>query len=220
MSRLLPLLSGAEMRFFSQGKAAFFEAEQLSVLEKEFLFEHFLCEESFQNAGSGQGVAVDWDGHFLGLLNIGNHFEMHWIDCDDAWEETWSQLANLEKAIGKELSFAFSQKFGYLTSRLSDCGTALSVCAYLHIPALNHTGQLHTLLQNLEDVRAISMEGTMEHLLGDFLLVKNAFTLGVSEEAILRSVHLAATKLIGAERAARKTMMEKNDSAVKDLISR
>src|SRR5579885_1631583 len=25
MSRLLPLLSGAEMRFFSQGKAAFFE---------------------------------------------------------------------------------------------------------------------------------------------------------------------------------------------------
>lgn len=219
MNRLIPLLAGVHTRVLGK-ETPFYPAEELSVLEKEFLYEHFLCEESFQNASTGQGMSVALDSHFLGLFNIGDHLHMQWVDCNDTWEETWSKLATLEKEIGQELAYAFSPKFGYLTSKVAECGTALSVCAYLHIPALIHTGQLQALLQNLEDVRAFGMEGTIEHLLGDFLLLKNSFTLGVSEEAILRSVHLAAMKLVGAEQSARKTMIERSDAVVKDLISR
>lgn len=220
MGRLLSLLSDSHLKVFGNEQAVFYPAEELPVLEKEFLFEHFLCEESFQNTGSGQGLAVAVKGHFLGLFNFRDHISMQWIDCGDSWDETWSQLADYEKAIGSELAYAFSPKFGYLTSQLPDCGTALTVCAYVHIPALSHTGQLPALLHNLEEVRAVGMEGTTEHLLGDFVLLKNAFTLGVAEEGILRSVHLAATKLVGAETAARKKMVEEKNAVVKDLISR
>lgn len=220
LNRLLPLLTNAHQQILGKENVQFFPAEELAALDKEFLFEHFLCEEGFQNADKGQGMIVALEGHFLALFNIRNHITLQWVDCCDAWEDTWGQLARLESEIGRELAYAFSPKFGYLTSQMENCGTALTVCAYLHVPALNHTGQIPALLHNLEEVRATGMEGTGEHLLGDFLLVKNAFTLGVSEEGILRSVHLAATKVVGAESAARSKMVKENDVVVKDLISR
>ncbi len=220
MNRLAPLLVASLQRILGKEEAQFFAAEEMSVLDKEFLFEHFLCEESFQNAGSGQGVVLTQAGHFLAQINIGDHLSLQWVDCKEAWEDTWNQLARMEKEIGSELAYAFSQKFGYLTSRLENCGTALTVCAYLHVPALNHLGQLPPLIHNLEEIRATGMEGTTEHLLGDFLLVKNGYTLGVSEEGILRSVHLAATKLVGAERSARAKLGAENNAVMKDQITR
>ncbi len=220
MNRLLPLLADAQLRALHGKEGQFYRADELSPLDKEFLFEHFFCEESFQNAGSGQGLVLALEGHFLALLNIRDHITFQWVDCCDTWEDTWNQLAKLERSMGSDLAYAFSSKFGYLTSHLAECGTALTVCAYLHVPVLNHTGQLTALLHDLEEVRMTGMEGTSEHLLADLLLVKNTYTLGVSEEGILRHVHLAATKIVGAERAERAKMTSDNDVAIKDRISR
>lgn len=220
MNRLLPLLANAHLKVLGKETCAFFPAEELSLLDKEFLFEHFLNEESFQNATKGQGLVVGLDGHFLALLNVRDHINLQWVDYQDAWENTWTLLAKIEKGIGNELPYAFSSKFGYLTSNLENCGTGLTICAYLLIPGLNYTKELRPLLHNIEEVKAVGMEGNLDHLLGDLLLLKNSYTLGVSEEGILRSVHLAATKIVGAERAVRAKMIQENNAEVKDLISR
>ncbi len=220
MNRLIPLLTDAFVRVLGKETMLFFPTEELTLQDKEFLYEHFLCEESFQNAGAGQGVVITATGSFLALFNIDDHINLQWLDCKAAWEDTWNLLAKLEKEIGDVLAYAFSPKFGYLTSRVENCGTALKVCAYLHLPALSHGGKLPPLLHSLDDVRATGMEGTKDHLLADFILLKNAVNLGVSEQEILRSVHLAATKLIGAERAERSRLANESNAEMKDLITR
>jgi protein arginine kinase len=197
-----------------------FPANRLSPIDKEFLCEHFFCSEGFQNASIGQGFAIDLQGRFFGQINLQDHLCLQWIDTGDSWEETWSELAKCEEMIAKELPYAFLPQFGFLTANLNNCGTGLTISAFLHVPALLALKKLDELLQNLEDVEAVGLEGTKDDRTADFLVVKNAYTLGLSEQEILRAVHLAATKIASAEKGARAQIQKEENAEVKDLISR
>src|SRR6185436_6805545 len=105
--------------------SAYFPADKLSPLDKEFIFEHFLCLESFQNADKGQGFFLDETGHFLAQANLKNHLQLQLINTSGDILTAWADLVKIETEIGKTLSYAFSPKFGYLTSDPTLCGTAL-----------------------------------------------------------------------------------------------
>ena len=219
MERIFQLLEKPINTFFDK-RCKIFPANQIAALDKEFLCEHFFCAEGFQNAALGQGFVLDSQGHFFGQINLKDHLTLQWTDVGDLWEETWKELVKCEEFIAKELPFAFSAQFGFLTANPPDCGTALRVSAYLHVPALIVLKGLNDLLQNLEDVQAVGLEGTKEDRTADYLVVKNAYTLGLSEQEILRSVHLAATKIASAEKAARLKIQKEESTEIKDLISR
>src|SRR5271167_4098987 len=96
--------------------AFFLKAEEVSALDKEYLFEHFLCMEGFQNTLQGQGFVVDNSGSFFAKLNIQDHLQVQLVDSMGDWEKVWNRLSELETAIGSTLEFCFSPKFGYLTA--------------------------------------------------------------------------------------------------------
>jgi protein arginine kinase len=198
------------------------KAEDVSALDKEFLYEHFICSENLQNTLAGQGFIVDNTGRFLALINIGDHLQLVLIDCKDDWENTWNLLTKLENAIGSSLDYAFSSKFGYLTSDPLFCGTGLVILTYLHLPALIHTGQLSEALikQKEEGVTAAGMQGNLDELIGDLVVLSNNCTLGLTEENILHSVHSTAMKLMVSEKTMRTHLQQENNPAIKDLVSR
>jgi len=200
----------------------YFPADKLSPIDKEFIFEHFLCLESFQNAGKGQGFLIDETAHFLAQLNLKNHLQLQLIDTSPDLLSAWSQLVKLETEIGKSLDYAFSPKFGYLTSDPTLCGTALQALLFLHIPALHHTGQLHEVLgkQTEDDIITMGLEGALDDLVGDFLILKNRYTLGVTEESLLHALQNTAMKFTSAEKALRIHLKETGNSEIKDLVSR
>ncbi len=198
------------------------KAEQLDAQEKEFLFEHFLCKEGFQNTTKGQAFVVDDSSHFLGLMNIYDHLQLQWIDSKGQWEKAWETLNNIALAVSSSMDFAFSPRFGYLTSDPSHCGTGLIVTCYLHIPALLFSGKLQEALSQYKEgsVLATGLQGKADELIGDFLVLQNNYTLGINEEAILRDLHTSATKIVLAEKTIRAHFKEKNDSNLRDLIGR
>ena len=55
---------------------------------------------------------------------------------------------------------------------------------------------------------------------GDFVLLQNSCTLGLTEEMILRDLHLSATKLTLSEKALRDQYKKENHLETKDAISR
>lgn len=197
-------------------------AEQLSSLDKEFLFERFLCLESFQNAIKGQGFIIDDSGEFLGSLNLKNHLQLQLIDSNTNLEDSWARLSKIESEIAKSLDFAFSPKFGYLTSDPTQCGTGLIAISYLHLPALIHTKQLHDTLgkQKDEDLTAMGLEGSLDELVGDILVLRNHYTLGLSEENIIHALETTTMKLMASEKAIRSHLKTDNNTAIKDQISR
>lgn len=195
-------------------------AEKLSPLDKEFLYEHFLCLESFQNAGKGQGFILDGTDHFLAKINLENHLQLQLIDTSADLLSAWARLEKIETEIGKSVEYAFSPKFGYLTSDPTQCGTALQALLYLHLPALHHTGQLFDVIrdQKEEGIITMGLEGSLDDLIGDFLILRNKYTLGVTEEGILHSLQILAIKLMTAERKLRSNLQD--NAEIKDLVSR
>ncbi len=206
-----------------QNKSAhYYPAETLSSLDKELVFEHFLCLESFQNAGKGQGFILDDTGRSLILINIKNHLQIGLFDISKDVIPAWTELANLETELGKKIEYAFSPRFGYLTSDSLLCGTALQAFFYLHVPALHHTGQLHEMIskQKDENILPMSLEGNINDLIGDILILKNHYTLGVTEENILHSLQTMTLKLAAAEKTVRSHLKEEGNPEIKDLVSR
>lgn len=196
----------------------FFQQKDLSGGAREFVYEHFLFLRGFEEPPDGSGILIENKGEFLALFNIGDHLQMRILSPTTHWDEAWKRLTSLSDQI--EQSFAFSPKFGYLSSDPSNCGTGLSVYAYLHVPALIHCKQLESALPQNEEVVFMGLAGDLKQLIGDIVVVENNFSIGVSEDAILHAVQTAATKLIGAEKTMRSHLKEKPDEEMKDLISK
>ncbi|MES2345248.1 MAG: protein arginine kinase [Chlamydiota bacterium] len=201
---------------------SFLPAEKLSPMDKEYLFEHFFSQSHFQNTMEGQGFIIDQTSYFLGMINVDDHIQLHLVDAQGKWDNSWNTLSQLDTTLGKSLDYAFSSRFGYLTSNPGLCGTGLEVYVYLHLPALIHTGKLSETLskETDEEVLITGMQGTLEELVGDFIVLKNRYSLGLSEETILKTLYAAAMKLMAAEKTARTQIQQEDNSEIKDQISR
>jgi len=199
-----------------------YRAEDLIPLEKEYLFEHFLFPQSFQQAHAGEAFIVDDTGEFLAVLNIREHIQLMILDCHEDIENTWNRLVKIETALGKNINFSFSQKFGFLTADASQCGTGLQVYSFLHLPALIHTKKLEEAINVIHDgsVSITGLQGDPNEFIGDLVFVHNNYTLGLTEENIISTLRTFTTKLVLSEKSARSQMRNANNPEVKDKVSR
>jgi protein arginine kinase len=203
-------------------KSSFVYANDLEPLEKEFLFEHFFCMEAFQQAHKGEGFVLDPQGKFLGILNVRDHLQLHFIDYQGKLEKSWNKLSEIEESLSKRLKFSFHRKFGYLTSDINHSGTGLSCVVFAHVPALNQSGELKKFLSlnSSEFVCVRSLLGETEGFVGDCLVVSNPFKTAISEEDLIGEIRRFVTKLEVAEKIARRSLKERPSVSVLDSVSR
>lgn len=197
-------------------------SEEITAAQKEFLIEHFLISEGFQEADQGTAFGIDATGEFISLFNINAHVQLQITDCSGDLEKSWNRLAHIEKTMQKNFKFAFSTKFGFLTSDPMHCGTGLIVSAFLHVPALIHTNGLFDCLEREKGEGIISsgLQGNPDEFIGDILMIHNRYTLGVNEETILSSLRNAVLHTVIAEKAARSQIKSQNNKTIKDLIAK
>jgi protein arginine kinase len=221
-TQLLSLLINAFLQGGSFDKPFAIHAEEISPLERNFLLEHFLIFESIHDPHPGEGFILDSTGQFLAVLNFKDHLALHVLDVRGDLEKTWQELVGKENTLQKSLNFAFSQKFGFLTSDPSNCGTGLIVTAFLHLPALIHLDQLKSLLEaeKNEATTECGLQGNPEELVGDILTIRNAYTLGVNEENIIGTLRSTILKLVLAEKSARSHAKQEGSQLLQDKISR
>lgn len=198
------------------------KADEISPLDKEFLSEHFISLAPFTQAQSGEAFIIDQTGQFLCTINVDDHLHLQFLDTEGKLEESWNKLLRIETELGKSVNYSFSPKFGFLTSDFNLCGTGMLVYIYLQLPALIHTGRIDQLLEDYaeEGIVITGIQGDPREIIGDLLVIRNKFTLGVNEENILSSVETIATKLIVEEKAMRKKLKESGDANLKDMVSR
>lgn len=199
-----------------------YKGEDLASLDKEFLMEHFLAMQSYHQAHTGEAFVLDETGTFLASLNIGDHIYLSLIDCMGELENAWSRLVKIETALGKTLNYSFSSRFGFLTSDLTLCGTAFEAAVYLQVPGLIHTGVVDDFLEKHADesLSITGIQGNPTEVIGDILVIKNNYTLGVTEENILSSLRTFTTQVLSAEKTARSQIKKDEDPDIKDKVSR
>lgn len=223
--QMLPFLSQDLLNTSLLKKPKLIKAEEMGPIEKEFLLEHFLSSQSFHQTSVGEAFLLDETGEFLAVLNLDNHLMLEKMDVKEELESAWDYLVQIETHLSKSLGFAFSPQFGFLTADPTECGTALSVSLFLHLPALIHLNQLEEILQkNHEDsIIQTGLQGDPHEIIGDILALHNNYTLGLTEENILSSLRTLATKLVAEEKSARTNLKQTqttDSDFFKDKISR
>lgn len=203
-------------------KPQFLYAEKLTPAQKEFLFEHFLCTEGFHQAHQGDGFVIDHSSSFLGVVNVQDHLQLQLLDCKGEIEAAWNKLLKMEIELGKELSFAFNDRFGFLTADPSHCGTGLLLHLFVQLPAMIHSGRLQEVLsrKHLEGIGVMGLQGEPDHLIGDIVVLYNTATLGLTEEDIVTKARSILTILYMEEKSALAALRSQPPQTIKDAVSR
>ena len=126
-ARLLSLLEETFQKTEKGQGLLYFGANKLTPKEKAFLSEHFLSFEDWQHTDKNSAFMLDPQSRLLAVLNVHDHILLHWIDSEGQWDKAWKELSTFEEELGSHLNYAFSSRFGYLTSNPVTCGTGLSV---------------------------------------------------------------------------------------------
>jgi protein arginine kinase len=219
---VLELLLGALKTSQQMSNIKIFLSEQVTPLEREFLAEHFLIFEAPKNGRYGQAYITEESGRILLQINARDHFELHMLEPFGELEKAFESLLSIEKHVEKSLPFAFSNKFGYLTSDAIHSGTGLIVNAYVHIPALLHQGGFQQILdpEGKEGLLFTSLQGNPDDLIGDLLVVRNRWTTGLSEESILASIRNTVLRITVEEQSIRSKLDRQKEDKLTDRISR
>ena len=218
---ILATLKQSLMHTSQLGTPTFYDMNTIHSWEKEYILEHFWTTCNKRDAEFKSGMIVDQSGTFLAILNGEDHLILHTIDTQSDWKQTQNKLFLIEAELSNNHSFAYSPQFGYLTSTPSNSGTAFTVQAFLHLPALIHLNQIEeVLVKEIDD--SIRAKGLREKkwFIGDILVIENRYTLGITENHILEEVHQSATKLINLEKTLRNDLIEMPPSEIINQTSR
>ncbi len=198
------------------------KAEDLGPYDKEYIGERFLSTEGYNQAHAGEAFILDEKGEFLATINVRDHLHLQLIDTRREPEKQWNRLVRMETALGSSLSYAFSSRYGFLTADRDLCGTAMQMRVFLQLPALIHTELIDDILNETADesIMITGLHGNPTEVVGDILVVKNNYTLGVTEENIISNIQSFAGKLILKEYATRKEIKSTQNSEIKDRVSR
>ncbi len=223
--QIIALLSPALLTHEQLNEVRILPAEELSPLEKEFLVEHFLSHQSFHQAHSGEAFIIDKSCTFLAVFNLHDHLILQLIDAKEELENSYENLLKIENKINQSANFAFSSKFGFLTSDVTQCGTGLVVNVFLHLPMLRYSNTLNQVLaKNMADgITQTGLQGNPQDIIGDIVAFHNSYTIGTTEENIFTNLRTLATHLVIEENSLRQQMQQSTETAsaeIKDRVSR
>jgi protein arginine kinase len=137
-------------------------------------------------------------------------------------DEAWEAVNALDDQLGGELSFAFSEEFGYLTACPTNVGTGMRASVLVHLPSLVLTSRIKKVLAGVTQVglaaRGFHGEGT--DVVGNFFQISNQVTLGISESATLEKLRGVVLQILDMEAKARESLLRDARPQIEDKVGR
>ncbi|QDT38266.1 protein arginine kinase [Stratiformator vulcanicus] len=213
-NRLLDLDFGPQLYSLDVG--------DLNEVDRQFLVERQLISRELSDGVGPRCVCISREENLSVMVNEEDHLRVQVLHSGFSLGDTWSQISELDDNIEQHVTYAFSDRFGYLTSCPTNCGTGIRVSVMLHLPALVLTKEIQKVFQALQKislaVRGLYGEGSQA--MGDFYQVSNQVTLGKSEQQIIENVQEVIPNIIAYERRVRNKLVSENRRNLHDQIAR
>jgi len=203
-------------------RLTFFNLDDLDSVEKQFLVErHLMSLEHAQKKGS-KAVAVDNEEVISIMINEEDHIRMQVMQSGFNLFEAWNIINKIDDILAKELNFAYSPDWGYLTACPTNAGTGMRGSVMLHLPALVMSRAIDRVLAAIAKLsfttRGLYGEGTQAT--GNFFQISNQISLGPTEQEIIESINGLIRQIIEQENQAREALLSKNRPLLEDRINR
>ncbi|HLF94450.1 MAG TPA: protein arginine kinase [Planctomycetota bacterium] len=200
----------------------YIELETTNEMTNRFLLERHLISRELANGSGDRGVLFNRSEMLAVMVNEEDHLRIQAIRAGFQLHDAFHDLQWLDDQLDRELEFAFSNEFGYLTACPTNVGTGMRASVMFHLPALVFTKQIDKVFSSVTKinlaVRGFYGEGTQAS--GDFYQISNQITLGKSEEEILDLLDRVVPKIVAYERAVREHLLEKDRLRLEDKICR
>jgi protein arginine kinase len=204
-------------------KVFYVSVDEAPTLNKHFLVERHLISRHHAFGKGPRGVVIAEREFFTAMINEEDHLRIQVLKAGCQISQCAEQINRIDDMIEKNIDFAFSPRYGYLTACPTNVGTGIRVSVMLHLPALKITGQIEKFFNAARDmnlaVRGLFGEGT--EAASDLYQLSNQATLGVSEsEIVSRFEKTIIPEIIEYENAARSQLLSKQADVLDDKISR
>jgi protein arginine kinase len=174
-----------------------------------FLVERHLISRELQHGRGPRGVAFGGDEVISVMVNEEDHLRIQAIRASLSLDEAYARAVRIDRLLEREVEFAASTQFGYLTACPTNVGTGMRASVMLHLPAMVQMKQIeklfHAANQTGLTVRGFYGEGTMAS--GDLYQISNQVTLGCTEEQILKELQKILPTILEYERRCREELL-------------
>ncbi len=201
----------------------YISVQELGNLDRLFLVERQLISRELASTQEGpRGVAFDPRESVSVMVNEEDHLRIQVMRSGLALQEAWQEIDQVDDELEMRLSFAFHERFGYLTACPTNVGTGLRASVMLHLPAMGITKELEKLFKSLQklklEVRGLYGEGSRAS--GDLYQISNQVTLGRSEPELLHDMLEIIQNIIAYERKMRQKLLQERKQAEQDRVAR
>lgn len=197
------------------------ELDTLDEMQKNVLAEEHLISPQMIS-GNGKSVMINKDKTMSIMLMEEDHIRLQIIRAGNVLLEAYEAASRVDDVMEEGLSYAYDEKFGYLTACPTNAGTGMRASVMLHLPALRLTDNIARVISSVSNmgltVRGLYGEGTKAY--GDMYQVSNQVTLGLSEREIINKLSGVVEQIIDLEKKARAALMENNADYIKDKVCR
>lgn len=202
-----------------------FEYTDFSELSPEIsmsLAERHIISPEFAGSNNVRGLLSDTDSGLYIMLCEEDHLRLQCLKAGDALTEAYETVMKAEGELDSALSFAYSEKFGYLTHCPTNLGTGMRASVMLFLPALSGKGELPSLRNQLTKlgltVRGMSGEGSSAD--GCLYQISNQITLGISEEETVSKLKGIVGSIVQRERELRESISGEQYLRLRDRVRR
>jgi len=200
----------------------YLDLSQLEKIDRQFLVERHLISREHAESQGARSVAIDGEERFSLMINEEDHLRIQVMHSGLNLQAAWEQINALDDAIEEKVTYAYHERWGYLTACPTNVGTGMRVSVMLHLPALVITRQIEKVFRSLQKinlaVRGLYGEGSQA--MGDFYQISNQVTLGRTEEEIVRQVSDIVPVIVDYERQAREFLVKESHQSLHDRVSR
>jgi len=195
---------------------------ELDSVDKQFLVERHLMSLEHAQKKNSKAVIIDEDEIISIMINEEDHIRIQLMQSGFNLFEAWEIINKIDDSLSKELAFAFTPEWGYLTACPTNAGTGMRGSVMLHLPALVMTRQISRVLAAIAKLsfttRGLYGEGTQAT--GNFFQISNQVSLGHNEQEIIESINSLIRQIIEQEAQARESLLTREKAVLEDRINR
>lgn len=173
---------------------------RLSLIEKHLISPDFAMDKNKTGA-----ILLNEEENICIMVNEEDHLRIQVLAAGLELENSLNLAIEIDKKLSELVNYAFSPKYGFLTSCPTNVGTGLRISVMVHLPALTLTGNSKKVLDAISslgmNIRGVYGEGSKSQ--GDIYQISNKQSLGISEKETVKNLKAICDKVIEQERLAR-----------------
>lgn len=200
----------------------FIRLKDIDDLTKMCLIEKHIISPDFTLNNIDVGaILINEEENICIMVNEEDHIRIQVFSSGLDLEHLLNLINEIDFAMSGLISYAFSDKYGYLTACPTNVGTGLRASVMVHLPGLTQSGNVGKILEIVNNfgmnIRGVYGEGSDTK--GDLYQISNKQSIGIQEKDIINNIKIIVEKIIEQERSARK-MLAKNSIDLEDKVYR